>query len=121
VQVYVDTNHNLGDPDVADRLFEVRRDGTLALYQGLGNNADGLAWETEPLVSDIWTAAVGSPSTNQWVVEMEVDTVIEGIALADPYGMMLEVLYGDEAVVWPEGAIPINAATWANVDNPLCP
>ncbi|MFW6069553.1 MAG: protein kinase domain-containing protein [bacterium] len=119
VRMYIDVNRNGGDPDQADRLIEVQRDGTLTVFRGTGNNSDGRDWE--PYVDDALTVRVGAPSLNQWVAEIAVDTTEDMGALANPYGLMLEFFFGEAAAAWPEDGDTTEAATWVNIDNPPCP
>jgi serine/threonine protein kinase len=119
VRLYIDANRNQGDPDTADRLIEVRRDGTLTVFNGIGNNTDGQNWE--PLTTEAVTARVGAPTLNQWVAEMAVDTTEELQALANPYGAMVEIFLGETTATWPEDADPADAGTWSPVENPACP
>lgn len=118
VRIYLDFNRNQGDPDESDRLLEVRRDGGTTLWRGLGSNVDGLAWE--PTSSDQWSAAVGAPGFAQWVAELHVQTGSDFPNLGNPFGMMVEVLYGDAIAVWPEGATATDLDEWVAIDNPVC-
>ena len=119
LKLYFDTTRNLGDPDTADRFFQVVRDGSLAVQAGIGNNSDGLTWNPG-YSSANWTAVIGEPGTNQWVVEMQIDVGLEMPALANPYGMMTQVVSGDLAT-WPSGGDSTIANTWQGVDWPTCP
>ncbi|MFO7681422.1 MAG: protein kinase [Chloroflexota bacterium] len=119
LRVYFDTTRNLGDPDTSDRFFQVVRDGTESVQAGIGNNADGLMWNPG-YSSANWSAVIGEPGTNQWVVEMQIDIGLEMPALANPYGMMAQALSGDLAT-WPPGAMTTNASTWQGVNWPACP
>ncbi|NHZ72175.1 MAG: protein kinase, partial [Aquificales bacterium] len=119
LRLYFDTTHNLGDPDTADRFFQVVRDGTLSVQAGIGNNADGLLWNPG-YSSANWTAVIGEPGTNQWVVEMQIDVGSEMPALANPYGMMVQALSGDLAI-WPPEGVSTDANTWQGVNWPNCP
>ena len=119
LKLYFDTTRNLGDPDTADRFFQIVRDGTLLVQAGIGNNADGLNWN--PAYSSAnWTAVIGEPGTDQWVVEMQIDVGLEMPALANPYGMMVQSLSGDLAI-WPEDGDSVIADTWQGVNWPVCP
>lgn len=119
LRLYFDTTRNLGDPDTSDRFFQIVRDGTQSVQAGIGNNADGLMWN--PAYSSAnWTAVIGEPGTNQWVVEMQIDIGLEMPALANPYGMMAQVLSGDLAT-WPPGGVSTSANTWQGVNWMPCP
>ena len=118
VYLYLDTNRNLGDPDVSDRLFIVEREGEPSEQRGIGTNSDLLSWE--PYAGDRWEVAIATPLPTQWVAEVEIETEEFG-GLADPFGMMIQTLFGEEIVVWPEGADPANASSWAGIDNSVCP
>ena len=119
VYLYLDRDGNLGDPDGSDRLFIVEREGEPAVQRGIGDNGDLLAWE--PHTTDQWDVAVSMPVASQWVVEMEVELAEFGGGLADPFGMMLQTLFGEEILVWPDDADPVNAVTWTAIENPACP
>ena len=113
-----DANRNLGDPDTADRRFIVQRQGEATIYSGLGNNTDGLSWES--FTSEQWSVGVSPADETPWVLEMIVENA-ELAGMSDPFGLMVEVLFGDEAVPWPEDALRLDAATWGEIDNPDCP
>ena len=119
LKLYFDTTRNLGDPDTSDRFFQVVRDESLKVQAGIGNNADGLTWNSN-YSSANWTAVVGEPGTNQWVVEMQIDVGLEMPALANPYGMMAQVVSGDLAT-WPTAGDSVIANTWQGVNWPACP
>ena len=119
LRLYFDTTRNLGDPDTADRFFQVVRDDTLTVQAGIGNNADGLNWNPG-YSSGNWTAVIGEPGTNQWVVEMNIDVGLEMPSLSNPYGMMVQALSG-ELATWPPEGDSVVADTWQGVDWPACP
>jgi hypothetical protein len=119
LKLYFDTTRNLGDPDTSDRFFQIVRDETLAVQAGIGNNSDGLTWNPN-YSSANWTAVIGEPGTNQWVVEMQIDVGLEMPALANPYGMMAQVVSGDLAT-WPPNSDSAIANTWQGVNWPTCP
>ena len=120
VRLYIDTTNNGGDGDTADRFFQVARDGTRLLWAGIGSNADGQEWNSN-YTSSNWTAAVGEPGNGQWVVEMQIDAVAELGALADPFGLMAQVLYTGDLASYPATAASSQANTWQDIDNVLCP
>jgi len=120
LRLYFDTTGNRGDPDAADRFFQVGRDGTAVIQAGIGSNTDGQNWNAN-YSSDNWTAEVGELVSDQWVVEMEIDAAAEMNGLADPFGMMVQVLYTGVLANLPEGADPNNANTWQAIDNAVCP
>ncbi|MEW5988491.1 MAG: protein kinase [Chloroflexota bacterium] len=119
LRLYVDTTRNEGDPDTADRFFQIGRDGTLTIQAGIGSNADGQHWDATYSSSN-WTAVLGEPGTGEWVVEMAVGAAEVG-ALANPFGLMSQVLFTNEGLAdWPAEAINTDAATWQDVDNVTC-
>jgi eukaryotic-like serine/threonine-protein kinase len=120
LRVYFDTTNNGGDPDTSDRFFQIGRDGSLEIAAGIGSNSDGLNWNLG-YTSNNWDAAVGEVAGQQWVVEIEIDASVEMSSLADPFGMMVQVLYTGEVALWPEGANTIDADTWQDVRNAVCP
>ncbi|HEX6387731.1 MAG TPA: FHA domain-containing protein, partial [Anaerolineae bacterium] len=120
LRVFFDTTGNREDPDATDRFFQVERDGTAVVQAGIGSNTDGRNWNPS-YSSDNWTAEVGEPVGDQWVVEMEIDVAAEMGALANPFGLMAQVLYPAELATWPEGANPNDASTWQATNNAVCP
>jgi eukaryotic-like serine/threonine-protein kinase len=120
LRLYFDTTNNGGDPDTSDRAFQIGRDGSTQIAAGIGSNSDGLNWNPG-YTSDNWDAAVGEAAGQQWVVEIEIDAAAEMGALTNLFGMMVQVLYTGEMATWPEGASTINANTWQDVQNAVCP
>lgn len=118
LRLYFDTTGNLGDPDTADRFFFIVRDGTQQVQAGIGSNSDGSIWDTNYSSSN-WTAEMGG-QTGQWVVEIQVDASAEMAALANPFGMMMQVLYTGDLAVWPEGGASNSPSSWQPVDNVSC-
>lgn len=118
-RLYIDTTNNGGDPDTADRFFQVNRNGDRLIWPGIGNNADGQTWESN-YASTNWVAAVGEPGSGQWVVEIQIDAVAELGALTDPFGLMAEVFYTGDTATFPSTATSVQANTWENIGNPLC-
>jgi hypothetical protein len=121
LKVYIDSNGNDGDPDAADRFFQIARDGVLTIRSGLGSNDDGRTWDTN-YTSDHWSAVVGEPESGQWIVEMQIDATTElpEFANGSSIGMMFLVLYGGSQGIWPDGAITDNNGTWQAIDNISC-
>lgn len=117
VRIYLDTNRNQGDPDSADRLYIVRRDGTASVQPGVGTNSDLLTWEAN--ASQTVPAGV-TEQTGQWAVELLLDEAVTG-PLANPFGLMLQITDGAAVISWPEDADPFVANTWEFVANPGCP
>ena len=119
LRLYFDTTNNGGDPDTADRAFQIGRDGSLQIAAGIGSNSDGMNWNPS-YTSDNWNAAVGETAGQQWVVEIEVDAAVEMGALTNPFGMMIQVLYTGEMATWPDEAEINNADTWQDIQNAVC-
>jgi hypothetical protein len=122
LKVYFDATDNAGDPDSTDRFFQITRDGTLLVRAGLGTNIDGLDWDSN-YTSNNWTAEVGEPGGNSWVVEMVIEASAEVPIMLDgnPFGMMAQVLYTGLQQNWPETAVTNNAGSWQEVTNTTCP
>ncbi len=118
VRLYIDTTNNGGDPDTSDRFFQVARDGTTAVLAGIGNASDGQAWNNG-YTSNNWEAAITSGS-GQWVIEMQIDATAELGALADPFGLMVQVLYTGDFTTWPDGASSNALDTFQDVGNITC-
>ncbi len=118
-RLYIDTTNNGGDPDTADRFFQVNRNGDRLIWPGIGNNTDGQTWDNN-YSSTNWTAVVGEPGSGQWVVEMQIDAVAELGALTDPFGLMAEVFFTGDTATFPSTATAVQANTWENIGNPLC-
>lgn len=119
MRLYFDTTGNRGDPDTADRFFFVVRDGTAQVQAGIGSNSDGNIWDTN-YTSSNWTAELGS-QPGQWVIELQINASAEMAALANPFGMMMQVLYTGDLAVWPEGGGSNSPSTWQFVNNVSCP
>ena len=122
LKIYFDGNQNAGDPDISDRFFQIARDGTLTVRSGIGSNVDNLDWDSD-YESDDWSAVVGEPAADQWLVEMQVDTPNEMPDLLNglPFGMMYIVLYTGSQWVWPDGGVSNDAGTWQTIQNSICP
>ncbi|MFQ5399065.1 MAG: protein kinase [Anaerolineae bacterium] len=119
LRFYFDTTNNGGDPDTADRFLQFARDGTMAIWAGIGNNSDTQTWDSK-YTSALWTAVIGEPGNGQWVIEIEIE-VTELSALADPFGLMAQVLYTGDLATWPEGATSNAPDGWQDVINATCP
>ena len=119
MRLYFDTTGNRGDPDTADRFFFVVRDGTASVQAGIGSNSDGNIWDSNYSSSN-WTAEIGGQQ-GQWVIEMRINASSEMAALANPFGMMMQVLYTGDLAVWPEGGGSNSPSTWQFVNNVSCP
>lgn len=120
VRLYIDTTNNGGDPDTADRFFQIARDGSRLLWAGVGTNSDGLEWNSN-YTSSNWTAAVGELAEGRWAIEMQVDALAELGALSNPFGLMSQVLYTGDLATFPTGAVANQANTWQDFGNALCP
>ncbi len=118
-RLYIDTTNNGGDPDTADRFFQVNRDGTRLIWAGIGSNTDGQGWNSN-YTSSNWTSVVGEPGSGQWVVEMSIDAVAELGALTNPFGLMAEVFYTGDTASFPSTASSNQANTWQDMGNPFC-
>lgn len=116
LRVYIDTLSNGGDPDSADRFFQVVKDGTAEIRAGIGTNSDGLFWGE--YASNNWTTAVGDINQNQWVVELQINIAGELGALANPYGLLTQVVYTNqpgELLSWPQGATATQTSNWYQI------
>ncbi|MDX1664783.1 MAG: protein kinase [Candidatus Promineifilaceae bacterium] len=120
LRIYLDTNHNQGDPDEEDWLFIIEQDGDTAVERGIGDNDDNLLFE--PVTFDGWLAQVDTFGQSQWLVEIGIELeALDGIAdPANPFGMMFMVTFGDAVAVWPEDAELEELDTWAEIENPDC-
>lgn len=118
IRIYYDVNRNLGDPDAADRLIEIFRDGTVNIYAGQGNNADGLAWQ--PFTTDAVVVEAGAPSGAQWSAELGLNMGSDFPAPSNPYGMMVEFLFEGDAINWPQDANTNDFGSWTPIENPAC-
>jgi hypothetical protein len=121
VKIYYDVNNNLGDPDSADRFYQIIRDGTMTIRAGIGTNDDGRDWNSD-YTSDNWNAVTGELGGSGWLVEMQIDASLEmpDMLLGQPFGQMILVLYTGSQSVWPDGAISNDAGTWQQLANPVC-
>jgi eukaryotic-like serine/threonine-protein kinase len=120
LRVYFDTTNNGGDPDTADRFFQISRDGAKQVFAGIGSNTDALNWNSA-YTSSNWQAEIGEPGTGQWVVELEIDAVAEMNALAPIFGLMTQVQFTGELATWPPGANGNSPGTYQRVNNITCP
>jgi hypothetical protein len=118
LRLYIDTTNNGGDPDTADRFFQIGRDETKAIWAGIGSNSDDKTWNSAYSSSN-WKAEIGEPGSNQWVVEIELEAA-ELSALANPFGLMAQVIYTGEIATWPEGAVGADPGSWQDVEDVVC-
>ncbi|MCB8942626.1 MAG: protein kinase [Ardenticatenaceae bacterium] len=118
LRLYFDTTNNGGDPDTADRFFQVGRDGTQEVWAGIGSNTDSQNWDGS-YSSGNWTAVL-SESNTQWVIEMQINGAEMGALSPISFGMMVQVLFTGSLATWPEAADSINANTWGDVSNINC-
>jgi hypothetical protein len=120
LRVYFDVTNNAGDPDSADRFFQITRDGTTTVQAGTETNTDSLDWDNS-YSSNNWSAVVGEPGGNSWVVEMAIDAAEVPVLMdGNPFGMMSMVLYTGLLHSWPVGSVTDDAGTWQEVDNQVC-
>lgn len=119
-RLYIDTTNNGGDPDTADRFFQVNRNGDRLIWSGIGSNADGQSWNSN-YASTNWAAAVGAPNGGQWVAEFAIDAAAELGALTNPFGLMAEVYFTGDTAAFPSTASATQANTWGDIGNPVCP
>jgi eukaryotic-like serine/threonine-protein kinase len=118
VRIFLDTNNNQGDPDSADRLYIIQRNGTAVVQPGVGTNRDQLTWEAN--ASEEAAAGVAEAQGGYWIVELHLDP--EAVpTLANPFGIMLQITDGVTVFTWPEEANPFRADDWEPVANPSCP
>jgi serine/threonine protein kinase len=120
LRLYFDVTHNGGDPDTADRFFQIGRDQSLEVWSGVGSNSDNMNWNAAYNSTD-WSAVIGEPGGNQWVVEAEIDVPAEMSGLANPFGMMVQVLYTGDLASWPDTGVTSDPDTWQGVDDVVCP
>jgi serine/threonine protein kinase len=118
-RLYIDTTNNGLDPDSADRMFQVNRNGDTLVWPGIGSNIDGQGWDATYSSSN-WSSAVGEPGSGQWVVEIAINAAAELGTLADPFGLMAEVFYSGDTSLYPPAASSTQANTWQDIGNPLC-
>jgi hypothetical protein len=119
IRLSFDTTNNGGDPDTADRYFQVTREGSRLLWAGIGNNLDGQEWNSN-YTSSNWTAAVGEAGNGQWTVEMRIDATAEMGALSNPFGLMAQAQFTGDLATYPSTAAPNQANTWQDIANVLC-
>ena len=119
LRLYFDTTRNGGDPDSADRFFQIGRDGTFLIQEGQNSNSDGSDWNSN-YSSDDWSVVIAEPGNDQWVVELIIDSSAEIPALSNPFGMMVSVLYTGEFAAWPTSGVPNSLDTYQGVNNVIC-
>lgn len=120
VRLLFDATNNGGDPDSADRYFQIGRDGTTAVSTGIGSNSDTQLWNSG-YVSPNWLSAISGQTEPQWVVEVQITATNELPALTNPFAVMIQVLYTGEIIAWPEGAVSALLDSWQDVNNVVCP
>ncbi|MCA9969283.1 MAG: protein kinase [Anaerolineales bacterium] len=120
VRVLFDVTNNNGDPDSADRYFQIGRDDTTAVSAGIGSNSDTQNWNSA-YTTDNWQAVISGQNAAQWTVEVQIDAAAEMGALTDTFGMMVQVLYTGQIASWPATASSIDLNTWQDVDGAACP
>ena len=122
LRVYFDVTNNDGDPDSADRFFQIVRDNTLTARPGIDTNADGLDWASD-YESLNWNAVVADSGVDSWSIEIQIDASSEmpGLLAGNPYGTMTLVQYTGSLGIWPTAAVSNDAGTWQDVANILCP
>jgi hypothetical protein len=118
-RLYIDTTNSGGDPDSADRFFQVNRNGDRLIWAGMGDSTDSQMWNTG-YVSTNWTSAVGEPGSGQWAVEIQIDATAEIGALTNPFALMAEVFYTGDTAAYPSTAVSTQANTWQDVGNVTC-
>ncbi len=118
LRVFMDVLGNQGDPDAADRLLLVDRDGNWEVWAGIGSNSDFQLWDDSYEASN-WIVTT-SDSGSQWVVEVQIDATAEMSGLANPFGMMAQSQFTSALATWPNGANGNDASTWQEVTNPDC-
>ncbi|MEM7333798.1 MAG: protein kinase [Chloroflexota bacterium] len=119
LRLYFDTTRNGGDPDSADRFFQVLRDGTVQIQAGQNGNGDGQEWNSN-YTSNFFQVEIDNSLNDQWVVEIVIDASAEMSALSDPFGMMISVLYTGSLATWPEDGISNSLDTYQGVNNVIC-
>jgi hypothetical protein len=119
LRVSFDALGNQGDPDAADRLLLVDRDGDWEVWAGIGSNSDFQLWDSTYSGSN-WIVMT-SDSGSQWVAEIQIDVNSEMTGLTDPFNMMSQVQFTSALATWPTGANGNDATTWQSATNPACP
>lgn len=118
LRVYLDTTNNGGDPDTADRFFQVLADGTPTIRAGRGTNNDQQIWDVYE--STNWQASANMLNDSQWVVELKIDASAELGALANPFGVLVQAAYTGEIVSWPPQGSSNSSDSWEDVLNISC-
>jgi hypothetical protein len=92
----------------------------MTIQAGRETNSDSLDWSSD-YTSSSWSAVVGEPENDTWVVEMSIaESEIPILADGNPFRMMSMVLYTGLINPWPANAITDNAGTWQEIDNQNC-
>jgi hypothetical protein len=108
-QLGVDVNKNSGDPDTADRLFEIKRIGTTQASGGFGTNDNGRGFTVA--LTPTFTAAA-TQSAGGFVVEMAVPLTDIGSPTTSIRAFLGAATVGGPAVTCPAGANVDDIATW---------
>lgn len=110
-----DVDGSGGAPDVRDRWFEMwRDDASRFMYRGTG-----AGWSAN-VPSLEWASSMSPFPSEPWIVEMEINA-IELAGMSNPFGFMVQVVFGDGAVAYEQGSDVNNPSTWISVSNPDCP
>lgn len=118
VRIYFDTNNNAGDPDDADRAFQIGRGGGSTAWRGIGTNSDNNMWNTSYAPTAFLAAA--SDSGSQWSGEMQIGAASELSGLANPFGQMAFGDFTGITATWPEFAVDTNLGSWRKISNAVC-
>lgn len=118
VRLLFDTNNNAGDPDDADRAFQIGRSGASSAWKGTGTNSDASMWDTGYAPTGFVAAA--SDGGAQWTGEMEITIAAELGSLANPFGHMAFADFTGVTATWPEFGNETDLGTWRKINNATC-
>jgi hypothetical protein len=114
--VFIDANENSGDPDVEDRRFEVGRNGTMTMWAGVGNNADGEHWAPSGNFGN-WIAFFAELSDGSWSVELQINLASEmpQFLSRSSFKTFVQVQHTENQSSWPDGAEGTNTTNWQQI------
>ncbi len=119
LRIYFDVNNSGGDPDAEDRYLRVGlEDGAQQLWAGIGDSEDGALWDVGATAQNENLTVAVTTTDSGWVIEASIATDVEMPGLGAEFGMMVQMLFTDSALVdYPDSAESENASTWQPVTN----
>lgn len=115
VRLYLDIANFGGDPDFADRFFQIGNDGSLEVQAGQGTNSDGDGWDNNYPGAN-WDAQIATASWG-WSIEILIDITDEIPNFGSQFGLMVQAQFSGDQAVWPADSVSDNADNWQQISN----